>query len=98
MKGAGPHGKVQGDQEKRIFPCVTLTDSEKKEIIAEVVAIATKAMFQQHFYKFSGKVFHQTHIGICGTCAVARAVLQLFDTKWKQRLAGLGIPTWQVIR
>ena len=101
MRGAGPRGKEPGDQEQWIFPRVTLTDAEKREIIAEVVAIATKAMFQQHFYKFGGKVFHQTQggpIGLRGTCAVARVVLQLFDIKWKHRLAGLGITTWQVMR
>ena len=37
-------------------------------------------------------------MGLRGTCAVARVVLQLFDIKWKHRLAGLGITTWQVMR
>ena len=61
-----------------------------------MIGTATKAMFQQHLYKFGGKVFNQAQggpIGLRGTCAVARIILQLFDSKWKIRLEELGIRT-----
>ena len=74
-----------------------LTEAEKKQIIAEVVSLATRAMFRNHFYKFGGRVYHQAQggpIGLCGTCAVARMVMQSFDAKWGRRLQRLGVVTW----
>ena len=101
MKGAGPRSKIHGDTEQWIFPQVKLSQEERKEIISEVIGIATKAMFENHFYNFGGKVFHQEQggpIGLRGTCAVARIVMQLFDSKWKRVLAENGIRTWEVMR
>ena len=101
VKGPGPRGKVKGDQEQWLFPPVVLTEKEKREGIAEVVALATKAMFNHHYYRFGGKTFHQVQggpIGLRGTCAVARIVMQLFDAKWKRRLQELGITTWLISR
>ena len=101
LKGSGPRGKVKGDQEQWEFPPVVLTDDEKREVIAEVVAIATKAMFNNHYYQFGGKTFHQAQggpIGLRGTCAIARVVMQLFDAKWKRRLHDLGLSTWLIAR
>ena len=97
LKGAGPQGKLKGDQEQWIFMDVVLTEEEKRKIVAEVVALATKAMFNNHFYKFGGKMYHQAQggpIGLRGTCAVARMVMQLFDQKWGSRLENLGLTTW----
>ena len=76
-------------------------DWERKEIVAEVVALATKAMFRNHFYQFGGDTFHQRQggpIGLRGTCAIARVVMNLFDRKWKLRLQELGIKTWLMMR
>ena len=78
-----------------------LEEWEKKQLIAEVVALATKAMFKNHYYKFGGKMFHQKKggpIGLRGTCAVARLVMQLFDGKWKNVLTELGIVVWLMFR
>ena len=63
-------------------------------IIAEVVSMAIRAMFRNHFYKFGGKMYCQARggtIGLRGTCAVARMVMQLFDLKLGERIAKLGI-------
>ena len=93
MKGSGPRGKTKGDQEQWAFPDIVLEEWERREIIAEVVKIATKAMFNHHYYEFGGKTFHQAQggpIGLRGTCAIARLVLQIFDSKWKSKLEGLG--------
>ena len=94
MKGKGPRGQMRGDSEQWIFPSVVLEDWEKRELVARVIEIATLNMFNKHFYKFGGKSYHQSKggpIGLRGTCAVARLVMQVFDGKWKLRLQGWGI-------
>ena len=73
---------------------MNLTEAEKTEIVATVVSIATKFMFQSHMYTFAGKLYRQKSggpIGLRGTCAVARLVMQMWDTKWLNRMASLCI-------
>ena len=101
MRGTGPRGKTRGDQEQWIFPPIVLEQWEKDELISQVVKIATKAMFNNHFYKFGGKMFKQREggpIGLRGTCAVARLVLQMFDLKWESRLMDMRIKVWLITR
>ena len=83
LKGVGPRGKERGDTEQWVFPHVKLEDWEKLELIAVVVELVTTALFNTHFFSFDGKLFHQKGggpIGLHGTCAVARVVMQMFDT------------------
>ena len=101
LKGAGPRGKLKGDQEQWEFRDIILQEWEKKQIIAEVVSLATRAMFRNHFYKFGGVMYHQTKggpIGLRGTCAVARLVMQMFDDKWGKILDNLGVTRWLSFR
>ena len=63
LKGVGPRGRVKGDQEQWEFPDVVLEEWEKREIVAEVVSLATKAMFNNHFYQFGEETFHQNQGG-----------------------------------
>ena len=66
-------------------------------MIAEIIKIAVSTMFNKHYYTFGGRKFHQARggpIGLRGTCAIARAVMQLFDGKWEQRLVELGVEFW----
>ena len=58
VKGAGPRGSTVGDQEQWIFPPVVLQEWEKRAVVAEVIALATRAMFHHHYYQFGGKTFH----------------------------------------
>ena len=70
-------------------------------IIAEVVSVAARAMFKNHYYKFGGKMYHQGGggpIGLRGTCAIARLVMQMFDKLWRNRLEEIGIVTWLIFR
>ena len=39
LRGKGPRGRVRGDQEQWVFPDITLTEDEKKRIIAMVVSL-----------------------------------------------------------
>ena len=58
-------------------------------------------MFQNHFYTFGGEVFHERQegpIGLRGTCAIARVVMQLFDDKWGRKLHDLGLKTFLRMR
>ena len=57
LRGEGPMGKERGDQEQWRFPPVKLTEEEKREIVATVIMISTKFMFESHFYTFSGKLY-----------------------------------------
>ena len=82
-------------------PNIILEEWEKKEIIGTVVEIATKAMFQLHFYTFGGRLFHQRGggpIGLRGTCSISRVVMQMFDMRWKNVLLEHGITTWLLAR
>ena len=51
-------------------------------------------MFERHFYTFGGKQFKQSGggpIGLRGTCAIARLVMQWWDKQWLARVDGLGL-------
>ena len=72
---------------------MVLEPLEKKQIIAEVVSLATRPMFRKYFYKFGGRMYHQKQggpIGLRSTCAVARLVMPLFDEQAQLRLCKLG--------
>ena len=61
----------------------------------------TRALFNKHYYNFGGHVYHQRGggpIGLRGTCAVARAVMQMFDILFKERLREARIDTWLLAR
>ena len=90
VTGKGPLGKERGDQEQWRFPRVTLTEEEKKMIMAEVVKISTEIMFENHLYTFGGRVFRQKRggpIGLRGTCAIARLCMCHWDRAWKKMMS-----------
>ena len=101
IRGAGPRGPEIGDQDQWVFPRVVLTPEDKKEILGTVLSIATTALFKNHFYSFGGKMFKQEGggpIGLRGTCALARLMMQIFDVKWEDRLTRLRVVTWLISR
>ena len=76
---------------------MVLTKEDKREIIGTVLYIATKALFNNHYYAFDGKMFRQNGggpIGLRGTCALARLCMQIFDVKWEQVLRDICITIW----
>ena len=94
VRGEGPMGLDTGDSEQWRFPRVKLTEEEKKEIVATVMKIATEFMFKSHIYTFAGKMYKQKTggpIGLRGTCAIARLVMQVWDKKWLDRMAKLNV-------
>ena len=51
--------------------------------------IATEVLFTTHLYTFGGEAFKQLSggpIGLRATCAIARLVMCIWDTLWKQVL------------
>ena len=82
VTGAGPLGAEVGDQEQWKFPRVTLTEREKRLIIATVMRIAVLTLFQTHTYSFGGKYYLQKEggpIGLRSTCCIARLVMLWWD-------------------
>ena len=97
IRGEGPRGRETGDQEQWIFSNVVFTKEEEEQLIIEVLKIAVRALFTKHFYTFGGRVFKQSKggpIGLRATCAIARAIMQLFDIKWEEKLQKLAIQIW----
>ena len=94
VKGAGPMGSEPHDQEQWRFPEVTIKEEEKREVIATVVAIATKVLFSNHLYTFSNKVYRQKSggaIGLRATCAIARVTMNTWDQLWTRRMKDLNL-------
>ena len=94
LTGEGPLGYQRGDQEQWIFPSVTLTQEEKRLLLATVIELATKAMFTHHYYGFAGKMFQQLEggpIGLRGTCTIARLCMQVFDRIWWDKVEKQGV-------
>ena len=101
LRGEGPMGKERGDQEQWRFPKVKLSPEQKKEIVATVAMISTEFMFSSHLYTFAGKTFRQEYggpIGLRGTCAIARLVMQMWDLKWMNRMNKLKVVIWLAMR
>ena len=59
LTGTGPQGALKGDSEQWVFPKVRLKWVEKRLLVATVVELATKAMFDNHYYGFNGRKFKQ---------------------------------------
>ena len=94
VKGAGPMGAEPHDQEQWRFPEVTITEEERIEVIATVVAIATKVLFSNHLYTFAGKVYRQKSGGAIGhraTCAIARVTMNTWDLLWTKKMKELNL-------
>ena len=90
MTGEGPLGPDSGDHlDQWRFPKITLTGLEKKKILATVIRIAVKTMFNTHVYSFDSRYYLQQQggpIGLRATCAVARLVMVDWDKKWQQKM------------
>ena len=93
MTGEGPMGPDEGKVCQWVFPRVTLTELEKKMILASVMKVAVITMFNSHIYTFDNTYFLQKKGGPIGrrsTCAVARLTMIEWDREWAALLAGLG--------
>ena len=94
LRGAGPLGPEVHDQEQWKFPDVVITEEERREVIATVVAIAVKELFSNHLYTFGNKIYRQSSggaIGLRATCAIARVTMNVWDKLWRGKLKDLNL-------
>ena len=87
-------GPNEGKACQWIFPRVSLSDLEKRMILASVMRIAVITMFNTHIYTFDNAYYLQRRggpIGLRGTCAVARLTMIEWDRKWAALLTRLGL-------
>ena len=61
---AGPMGSEMGDQEQWKFPRVTLTQREKRLIVATVMRIAVLTLFRTHNYTI-GRRAYSAKVNLC---------------------------------
>ena len=90
VRGVRPGVSASTESEKNWkFPKVEYTKLEKKKIVATIIQIGVLVMMNTHLYSFNGKTFLQKEggpIGLRSTCAVARVVMNEWDTAWLERL------------
>ena len=79
---------VTSDPEKSTnwsYPKETFTAEQERMIVAKMVQIAVITMMNTHLYEFDGRIFLQQAggpIGLRATCAVARVVMNHWDSLW----------------
>ena len=82
--------KADYNPEKQwIFPTKVLDKTEIKQVVARVVEIATRTLFENFSYKFEGKHFKQKKggpIGVRATGSAAELVMQDWSEKYLQIL------------
>ena len=69
--------------------------------IAAVLKVATQTMFRKHYFSFGEKMYKQSKggpIGLRGTCAIARFIMQIFDYKWDAELIKVGLTVHLIAR
>ena len=94
MTGAGPMGPDEGTVCQWTFPRITLSELEKKKILANVMRISVLTMFHSHIYTFDNNFYLQKQggpIGLRATCAVARLTMIEWDREWTKLLTTLGL-------
>ena len=80
-------------QEKFSFKNIEISEQENKQLVARVAEIATRALFQNHAYRFGGDIYHQLEGGSIGdrwTGAASEIVMQNWATEYKQILENSG--------
>ena len=81
-------------QDKFVFQNQIISRSDKINLIARVIEIATRALFQNHAYKFGDEYFHQISGGSIGdrwTGAAAEVVMMDWSKKYQNILENSGI-------
>ena len=69
------------------FPPRELTNLEKRMVVAMVVKVGVLVMMSTHVYSWNGEAFLQKAggpIGLRSTCAVARVVMNEWDSRWME--------------
>ena len=78
------------------FPAVEMTKLEETTMVGIATQIGVLTMMNTHQYSFNGKTYLQQAggpIGLRGTCAVARVVMNVWDLRWLETLRMNNIKT-----
>ena len=76
------------------FPKIKLTEKDKRLLLATVIQMVVKTIFQTHVYQFGGKVYHQKQggpIGLRATGAISRIVMGDWDLRLKEALTKVNV-------
>ena len=92
-------GAIEKDwdpQDKFQFKNQEISGQDRIKLIARVVEIATRALFQNHAYRFGNQYYHQQEGGSIGdrwTGAASEIVMQDWATKYQNILENSGVDT-----
>ena len=73
------------NEEHWYFPPMSMTEAEKRMVVAMVVKVGILVMMNTHVYSWNGHSYLQRAggpIGLRSTCAVARVVMNEWDVRW----------------
>ena len=77
------------NDENWIYPAKEMTELEERLVVAISVQIGILTMMSTQRYSFNGDTYLKKSggpIGIRATCAVARVVMNMWDTMWLERM------------
>ena len=66
MRGEGPLGRERGDRDHWGISLSGCRTMGKIQSIAEKVKIAVNTKFNEHYYTFGGRKYHQSRVGPIG--------------------------------
>ena len=96
MTSQGMMGKQEELEKQWVFKTREITEEQEKELIARVVEIAIRIVFENFCYEFGGRTFLQMFGGPIGarlTMACARIVMTEWGEKYLEILDKAGIRT-----
>ena len=89
------------DDDQWIFPKIKLTPEIKKLLLAAVMEVAVRTVFETHVYEFGGLIYHQQQggpIGLRATGAFSKIVMGDWDLKLVQALRKCGLTKEETAR
>ena len=96
MTSKGMMGSKDDLEDQWVYKCKEVTKEQRREIVARVVEIAIRTVFENFCYDFGGKIFLQLFGGPIGarlTMACARVVMTEWGEKYLEKLDKSGIRT-----
>ena len=99
--GPLPLGPSTDDDCQWVFPKRNITNEDKKLLLATVMEIAVRTVFETHVYQFAGKMYHQQQggpIGLRATGAISRIVMADWDGRLLQQLLTAGLAVEEAAR
>ena len=96
MTSRGMTGNQEDLEKQWVFKTKTITEEQMKELVARVVEISIRVVFENFCYEFGGRTFLQLFGGPIGarlTMACARVVMTEWGDRYMEILDKAGIET-----